>query len=97
MINKTLRKATAERHGPVVVVRYTGNLDEIPCFYGDECHLEKVEEWLDEQPTIDAEPVRHAVWDNSGRYRFKNGRIATRCTSCGCALSESSTSSISVY
>ena len=64
------------------------NLDEIPCFYGDECHLEKVEEWLDEQPTIDAEPVRYAEWDNSGRYRFKNGRIAIRCTSCGCALSE---------
>lgn len=64
------------------------NLDEIPCFYGDECHLEKVEEWLDEQPTIDAEPVRHAEWDNSGRYRFKNGRIAIRCTSCGCSLSE---------
>ena len=39
------------------------NLDEIPCFYGDECHLEKVEEWLDEQPTIDAEPVRHAKWE----------------------------------
>ena len=27
MINKTLRKATAERHGPVVVVRYTGGGD----------------------------------------------------------------------
>ena len=38
--------------------------------------------------TIDDEPVRHAVWDNSGRYRFKTGRIAIRCTSCGCALSE---------
>lgn len=27
MIDKTLRKATAERHGPVVVVRYTGGGD----------------------------------------------------------------------
>lgn len=27
MIDKTLRKATAERHGPVVVVRYTGVCD----------------------------------------------------------------------
>ena len=27
MIDKTLRKATAERHGPVVVVRYTGGDD----------------------------------------------------------------------
>ena len=64
------------------------NVDDIPCFYGTECRLENVEEWLDEQPTIDAEPVRHAEWDNSGRYRFKNGRIAIRCTSCGCALRE---------
>ena len=64
------------------------NVDDIPCFYGTECRLENVEEWLDEQPTIDAEPVRHAEWDNSGRYRFKNGRIAILCTSCGCALSE---------
>ena len=39
-------------------------------------------------PAVDAEPVRHAVWDNSGRYRFKNGRIAIRCTSCGCALTK---------
>lgn len=27
MINKTLRKATAERHGPVVVVRYPDGFD----------------------------------------------------------------------
>ena len=27
MIDKTLRKATAERHGPVVVVHYTGGGD----------------------------------------------------------------------
>ena len=27
MIDKTLRKATAERHGPVVVVCYTGGGD----------------------------------------------------------------------
>ena len=43
---------------------------------------------IDEAPSVDAEPVRYAEWDNSGRYRFKNGRIAIRCTSCGCALSE---------
>ena len=40
MINKTLRKATAERHGPVVVVRYTGGGDclwlnmYLDCKYG---------------------------------------------------------------
>ena len=39
-------------------------------------------------PAVDAEPVRHAVWDSTGRYRFKNDRIAIRCTSCGCALTK---------
>lgn len=40
MIDKTLRKATAERHGPVVVVRYTGGGDclwlnmYLDCKYG---------------------------------------------------------------
>ena len=40
MINKTLRKATAERHGPVVVVRYIGGFDclwlnmYLDCKYG---------------------------------------------------------------
>lgn len=40
MIDKTLRKATAERHGPVVVVRYIGGFDclwlnmYLDCKYG---------------------------------------------------------------
>lgn len=38
------------------------NVEDIVCFYGDSCQIECVKEWLDEQPTIDAEPVRHGRW-----------------------------------
>lgn len=37
-------------------------------------------------PAVEVEPVRHARWDDSGRYRFKDGSVAVRCTACGCAL-----------
>lgn len=39
-------------------------------------------------PTIDAEPVKHGVWDNSGRYKFPSGATAVRCSNCGCCLEE---------
>lgn len=48
------------------------DVNEICCFYGSECGLEDVEEWLNEQPTIDAEPVRRGQWDSENR-----------CTVCG--------------
>ena len=38
--------------------------------------------------TVDAEPVVHGRWDDSGRYTFPGGSIAIRCTECGCALTE---------
>lgn len=33
------------------------NVEDILCYYGDNCRTEDVKEWLDEQPTIDAVPV----------------------------------------
>lgn len=33
------------------------NVDRICCYYGGSCDIEDVQEWLDDQPTIDAEPV----------------------------------------
>lgn len=33
------------------------DVERICCCYGDCCHLDAVQEWLDDQPTIDAEPV----------------------------------------
>lgn len=29
------------------------DVEQIGCFYGAECRLEDVQEWLDEQPTVD--------------------------------------------
>ena len=40
-------------------------------------------------PAVDAAPVVHGRWDNSGRYTFPGGGTAVRCTNCGCALTES--------
>lgn len=35
------------------------DVDSIRCYYGDQCHLEDVQEWIDDQPTVDAVPVVH--------------------------------------
>ena len=37
----------------------------------------------------DVATVRHARWDDSGRYTFPGGGTAVRCTECGCALTVS--------
>lgn len=44
---------------------------------------------IDNAPTVDAEPVVHGRWDDSGRYTFPGGATAVRCTECGCALTAS--------
>ena len=33
------------------------DVDEISCYYGGQCYLEDVQQWLDEQPTVDAVEV----------------------------------------
>lgn len=43
---------------------------------------------VEDAPTVDAVPVVHGYWDDSGRYRFPSGKKAVRCNICGCALSE---------
>ena len=48
-------------------------------------HIEDIET----APAVDAVPVVHGRWDDSGRYRFPGGRLAVRCTECGCALTAS--------
>lgn len=40
----------------------SAKVEEICCFYGSECRLEDVEEWLNKQPTVEAELVRHGRW-----------------------------------
>lgn len=43
---------------------------------------------IERAPAVDAVPVRHGKWDDSGLYRFENGDLAIRCTGCGCSLRE---------
>lgn len=55
------------------------NVDNISCYYGSSCYAEDVEEWLNEQPTIDAEPVKH------GRLlRFEHDENWSVCSECKC-------------
>lgn len=49
----------------------------------------KVLREVSDAPTVDAVPVVHGRWDDSGRYTFPGGSTAVRCTNCGCALTES--------
>lgn len=53
------------------------------------CPLDEVSGVVDACPTVDAVPVVHGWWDDSGRYTFPGGSTAVRCTNCGCALTES--------
>lgn len=33
------------------------DVEQIPCYFSDHCRLKDVQEWLDEQPTIDVIPM----------------------------------------
>ena len=70
MINKTLRKATAERHGPVVVVRYTGG--------GDCLWLNMYLDCEDGQMTCDSDIGRYSY--NWGRCVHKDDDFLRFCT-----------------
>lgn len=52
------------------------NLNDIPCSYAGNCDIDDVQCWLDEQPTVDAEPVRHGEWRHLGGDEWC-------CTICG--------------
>ena len=39
-----------------------------------------VEDWIDEQPTVDAEPVRHGKWIQP---HWKNSNYCCNCSECG--------------
>lgn len=41
------------------------DVERICCYYGGNCYIEDVKEWLDEQPTIEAVPVVHGQWVRS--------------------------------
>lgn len=57
------------------------DVERICCYYGGNCYIEDVKEWLDEQPTIDAVPVVHGRWVHEQRYGDSGGWV-WRCSAC---------------
>lgn len=39
-------------------------------------------------PAVDATPVVHGRWDDSGRFKFLDCKTAVRCSICGGCLTE---------
>lgn len=63
----------------------TLNVEQINAYYAGSCRVEDVQEWLDDQPTIDAEPVRHGRWEwYEEPYDSRNpdGDYGWRCSEC---------------
>lgn len=56
------------------------NVDYIPCYYGSNCRAEDVEEWLKDQPTIDAVPVVHGRWVHTDMAAWWFGK--DECSEC---------------
>ena len=55
------------------------DVERISCFYGSECRIEDVKEWLDEQPTADVAKVDHGHWIY---FRDQNGFKGCKCSEC---------------
>ena len=53
------------------------------------CWVDDTFGYIESEPAAEVAPVRHARWDDSGRYTFPGGGTAVRCTECGCALTVS--------
>lgn len=51
------------------------DVDSIRCYYSGHCYLEDVQEWIDDQPTVDAVPVVHGRWEKRGKHDWY-------CTAC---------------
>ena len=62
------------------------DVERICCYYGDCCRIEDVQEWLDEQPTIDAVPVVHARWVRKDETQVMFD-VEWQCSKCGCEIS----------
>lgn len=46
------------------------DVERISCFYGSECRIEDVQEWLDEQPTADVVEVKHGEWEVKSEFVY---------------------------
>lgn len=38
------------------------DITDLLCYYGGNCDLDKIEEWVFDAPTLDYAPVRHGEW-----------------------------------
>ena len=65
----------------------SADVEKIPSYYGDSCRSEDIQEWLDEQPTVDTVPVVHAHWEDGGgdwdnilgEYYLRNTYVCSSC------------------
>lgn len=53
----------------------------INTYYSDHCRTDDVQEWLEEQPTIDAKPVKHGEWKHTDYAKHWRGK--DECGVCG--------------
>jgi hypothetical protein len=59
------------------------DVNDISCFYSDECRLDDVQDLIDSQPTVDAQPVKRGHWSEC--YRD------SRCISVICSVCKNPT------
>lgn len=61
------------------------DVEQINAYYAGSCRTEDVQEWLDDQPTLDVEPVRHGRWGISEivGYDGIHTVYAVPCSVCG--------------
>lgn len=59
------------------------DVESISCFYGSECRIEDVQEWLDEQPTVDVVEVKRGKWEKRTFIVFDNEiKDSYHCSEC---------------
>lgn len=52
------------------------DVEQISCFYGSECRLEDVKEWLDSLPTINVSEEKYGAWKHYSTTMME-------CSNCG--------------
>lgn len=65
------------------------DIDDISCSYGENCKLDDVQELIDDQPTVDAQPVKHGTWERTDMF--------VKCSECGVELLDDAFFSIHVF
>ena len=57
----------------------SADVERINCRYSDSCRLEDVQDWLNEQPTVDAVELVHGRWEDVGD---NISDLCFRCSAC---------------